>query len=200
MADREENSSGENIEPEPIKADAGGAGEGNDPAGGDSKAVPGNLPMVEAPGLAGGEEAGHERPNFETADAIMISHRAESMMPGAASSQPRSFRFALLAAAIALTAGAGALFGSLAASGFSHKAPVMAAIPRTAEARDVVRALKIQAAEIAALKASLEGATRNSNGQFARVAQRLDGLSAPRSIRSRLPTSPKPSTGSSGVQ
>ena len=94
----------------------------------------------------------------------------------AATAQPRSFRFALLAASVAAAAGIGALVGALAASGFSHQRPVVAAIPRTADAHDVIAALKAQLTELSALKASIDAAKGNAGAQFAKISERLDSL------------------------
>ncbi len=86
-----------------------------------------------------------------------------------------SSRFALLLASLALAAGLGAVVGSLSASGLAHLSPVAAAAPKsgTAEA-NALQAVKAELAELSALKASLDGAARNANSQFAKIADRLD--------------------------
>jgi hypothetical protein len=87
-----------------------------------------------------------------------------------------SLRFALLAASIALAGVAGSLGGSLIASEVMRRPAVEAAAPKTADTRDVVQALKIQIAELAALKTSLDGANHTASTQLAKIADRLDAL------------------------
>ena len=86
-----------------------------------------------------------------------------------------SIRFALLAASIALAGVAGSLGGSLIASEVMRRPPVEA-VPKLADTRDVVQALKTQLAELAALKASLDGANRTASTQLAKISDRLDAL------------------------
>jgi hypothetical protein len=122
-----------------------------------------NLPVVAAPQLGSGEEFAEFENESEASEA-----------PAGSARQPRSFRFALLAATIALAAGIGSFLGSLTASGVGHDAA--AAIPRTADARGVVVALKAQVAELSRLRSSLESSSRSDNAQFARITTRLDSL------------------------
>jgi hypothetical protein len=162
---------------------------------GDAKALGGDaaadhdLPNVDSPKLAAGEEdaaeAAHDRPHSEVRSALPALFRApvgddeaiEEEPAAAAPAQPRSFRFALLAASVAAAAGIGALFGALAASGLGHQQePVLAAVPRNGEARDVVAALKVQLAELSALKASFDAAKNNTGAQLAKINERLDSL------------------------
>jgi hypothetical protein len=163
---------------------------------GEAKALGGeaaanDLPNVDSPKLAGSEagdediaEAAHDRPHTEVRSALPALFRApagdneapEEEIASPAAAQPRSFRFALLAASVAAAAGIGALFGAIAASGFGHQQPALAAIPRNGEARDVVAALKVQLAELSALKASLDAARSNTGAQLAKINDRLDNL------------------------
>jgi hypothetical protein len=87
-----------------------------------------------------------------------------------------SIRFALLAASIALAGVAGSLGGSLIASEVMRRPATEAAVSKTADTRDVVQALKMQIAELAALKTSLDGANHTANTQLAKISDRLDGL------------------------
>jgi hypothetical protein len=152
-------------------------------------AANGDLPSVEAPNLAGGEASAEP-----AADSIGDGRKAdigralpvlfrepvdeELSEPEAAAptAQPRTFRFALLAATIAAAAGIGSVVGSLTASGLGHKPAAAVAIPKFADSRDVISAMKAQLAELAALKASLEANNRSAAAQFARVGERLDSL------------------------
>jgi hypothetical protein len=87
-----------------------------------------------------------------------------------------SLRFALLAASIALAGVAGSLGGSLIASEVMRRPAVEAVTPKTADTRDVIQALKIQIAELAALKTSLDGANHTASTQLAKISDRLDAL------------------------
>jgi hypothetical protein len=89
--------------------------------------------------------------------------------------QPRSWRFASLAATIALAASAGSFIGALTAGAFAHH-PASAAVARTAEGHDASESLKTQLAELTALRESLDRVNRSANAQFAKIGQRLDSL------------------------
>jgi hypothetical protein len=92
-----------------------------------------------------------------------------------------SFRFALLAASIVVAAVAGSFGGALIASEFMRRPAVeaAAAVPKTADrqdTRDLVQTLKAQLAELAALKASLDGANHTASTQLTKISDRLDAL------------------------
>jgi hypothetical protein len=92
-----------------------------------------------------------------------------------------SFRFALLAASIVVAAVAGSFGGALIASEFMRRPAVeaAAAAPKTADrqdTRDLVQTLKAQLAELAALKASLDGANHTAGTQLTKISDRLDAL------------------------
>jgi len=94
-----------------------------------------------------------------------------------------SFRFALLAASIVVAAVAGSFGGALIASEFMRRPAVeaAAAAPKTADrqdARDLVQTLKAQLSELAALKASLDGANHTASTQLTKISDRLDALFA----------------------
>ena len=148
-----------------------------------------SLPVVEAPKLAG------EEPSAASAakEAIVPATEAMASAESAASedapaspiaitasgpSQPaaaptRSSRFALLAASVAIAAIAGSFAGALSASGLSHLWPAPAGRPGLTDP-GALQAIKAELAELAALKANLDGAVRSANGQFAKIADRLD--------------------------
>lgn len=190
MDEREEqdhdNNSGDQAEPEAGKASAA-ASDGAAPASAQSGAAD-DLPAVESPNLAGGEagaepaaQAVHGSSNGSAAALPAVFHEPIGEAPSepasaAAAAQPRSMRFALLAAAMACAAAIGALAGSLTASGIGRQHTAGAAIPRTADARDVVAALKTQLAELSALKTSLDAANRSAGAQFAKITDRLNSL------------------------
>ena len=139
-----------------------------------SKANKEDLPRAEAPKL----EAVERPPAIEAAaDAASEAAEEPAAAGGAAAvaAPVRSSRFALLAASLALAAGLGAVVGSLSASGLAHLSPVAATTPKSGVAEaNALQAAKAELAELSALKASLDGAARNANGQFAKIADRLD--------------------------
>ncbi len=185
--DQDKNSS-DKAEPDAAKASPA-ASEGAAPASAESGAAGNDLPVVGSPQLAGGEaieeptvEAVHGGSNGGSVGALPalfnepVNEAPSEPAAAASGAQPRSFRFALLAATIACAAGIGALVGSLTASGIGHQRAAQAAIPRTADARDVIEAMKAQLAELSALKASLDGANRSADAQFAKIADRLNSV------------------------
>ncbi|MFY9892522.1 MAG: hypothetical protein WAK63_00115 [Xanthobacteraceae bacterium] len=141
---------------------------------GSSEANKEDLPRAEAPTL----EAVERPPAIEAAaDAASEAAEEPAAAGGAAAvaAPARSSRFALLAASLALAAGLGAVVGSLSASGLAHLSPVAAAAPKSGMAEaNALQAVKAELAELSALKASLDGAARNANGQFAKIVDRLD--------------------------
>ncbi len=148
-----------------------------------------DLPVVEAPSLDGAEPA---EPIAEPAGAAAPPHVAEPIpmfareapdempedaaMEFAAAPQPRSFRFALLAATIAVAAGVGSFVGALAASGVARHDVADASAPRSADTRTMMQALNKELAELNALKASLDTANRNAGTQFGKITDRLTSL------------------------
>ena len=95
--------------------------------------------------------------------------------PAAVAAPARSSRFAQLAAAVALAAALGAIAGSLSAAGVAHLWPVAAASPKSGMTdANALQAIKAELAELSAMKASLDGAARNANSQFAKIVDRLD--------------------------
>lgn len=152
-----------------------------------SEDTPSDLPWLEAPQLDAADPAAAPQPeavNDRESELATVTN-VESTAPAPAT-PARSSRFPLLAATIALAAALGAFLGSVTTSGIarlfaqapaiSKTADVKTADIRTADVRDLMQALKAELGELAALKASLEGATRNANTQFAKIAERLDGI------------------------
>jgi hypothetical protein len=150
-----------------------------------------DLPVVEAPSLDGAQaEAPAAEPAAEPAQAKTpasivaiardpINDRTDETAAiefAAASPRPRSFRFALLAASIALAAGFGAFVGALATSGMARHEVADAQAQRTADARGAQQGPKAELAELNALKASLDAANRGANAQFAKISDRLASL------------------------
>jgi hypothetical protein len=161
----------------------------NTPAGNPESpppAIDSTLPMVEAPKLDGSEtvepaisEPVSEALAPEIADVIAKSEAGNAQEtpsePAASAGQPHSWRFALLAAAIALAAAIGSFAGSLTASGVGELMSASAA-PRTdtADAAGVVKALKSELAELNIVKSSLDSANHYASAQFAAISERLE--------------------------
>jgi hypothetical protein len=153
------------------------AARGGETAENEAGAVRINLPAVVAPKLsaAAGQAAN------STADQPEQSKTAAAPM--------RSKRFVMLAASVAFAAGFGSFVGSVSGSGLARliypppppPAPTSGIENTIAAMREIklelaqVAALK-SSLDIAGLKSSLDSAARNANNQFAKIADRLDRL------------------------
>jgi hypothetical protein len=133
------------------------------------KAVPKkDLPVVEAPKLDGSEPSAQTTFTFPSNETTKPAGEVAASQPPVA----RSLRFALLAASVGFAAALGAVVGSLSASGLLHLSP--AATEHSDAEANALQAIKTELAELSALKASLDSATRGANSQFAKLADRLD--------------------------
>ena len=139
------------------------------------------LPVVWSPKLdAGGGiedeffDAGPAPPPPDDEAAYGEAAKEEPSAPAAPAAQPRSWRFALLAATIAVAAAVGSFVGSLTGAGVGRLMPEAAPSANTADASSILRALKSQVAELSAMKSNLDGSIRNANTQFVAIAERLD--------------------------
>jgi hypothetical protein len=139
------------------------------------------LPVVWSPKLDAG--AGIEDEFFDAdpapppPDDEAVYGEAAKEEPSAAaapSAQPRSWRFAMLAATIAVAAAVGSFAGSLTGAGVGRLMPEAAPITNTADAGSILRAVKSELAELSAIKSNLDGSVRNANTQFVAIAERLD--------------------------
>ncbi|HLN38606.1 MAG TPA: hypothetical protein VK337_12550 [Xanthobacteraceae bacterium] len=162
------------------------AGEPSSSPGEESQAAAGGstehkLPVVWSPKLdAGGgieDEFFDADPAPPPPDDEAVYGEAAKEEPSAAAApaaQPRSWRFALLAATIAIAAAIGSFVGSLTGAGVGRLMPDAAPSANTADASSVLRALKSQVAELSAMKSNLDGSIRNANTQFVAITERLD--------------------------
>src|SRR5580700_5158384 len=141
----------------------------------------GAIPGPQAPrALTDGTGASEAKSRYDAAAPVAMFYRQRaSEAPGDSAAaadmesslwQSPSFRFALLAASIVVAAVAGSFGGALIASEFMRRPAVeaAAAAPKTADrqdARDLVQTLKAQLSELAALKASLDGANHTVSTQ-----------------------------------
>lgn len=164
-------------------AESSGAPSANEPA---KHGADRNLPVVIAPRLDGSDtimppavEAFVEMSRASAREDDDASYGDEPVAavvppPAAAATSWRS-RFGLLAAGLVLAVGFGSFAGSLSATGWAQfwaqpPAKHTAADTRSADA-NMLQAARV---EIAALKASLDSATRSAASQFGRIADRLD--------------------------
>jgi hypothetical protein len=153
-----------------VAANAGGTSE--------SKSSESHLPVVWSPKLDAHEATENECPQFDAEEAMsaQADQSADEEQAGAASGveSGRSSRFVLLAATIALAAGTGSFLGSLGASGVARLMAPVTGAARNVDASDATQATKLELAELTALKASLDSASRNTTTQFGKIADRLD--------------------------
>ena len=155
----------------------------NSPAGEPSAAggsTEHKLPVVWSPKLDAG--AGLEDEFFDVDpappppddEAVYGEAAKEEPSAAAPTTQPRSWRFAMLAATIALAAAVGSFVGSLTGAGVGRLVPETAPSATTADAGSILRAMKSELAELSAMKSNLDGSMRNANTQFVAIAERLD--------------------------
>jgi hypothetical protein len=139
------------------EAEAGAAAS----AGGDPHK---NLPMVLSPKLGAGEHETVEEPAEETEAAA------------AAPSPTQSSRFLQLAATVAFIAAFSSFVGAVSGAGFAHLySPSTAAAPSVQVSTDTT-ALQQMKSELAALKAEVDTTMRGTNGQYSKIADRLDRI------------------------
>jgi hypothetical protein len=168
-----------NEQPPSASEPSSGPGEESQAAAGGSTEH--KLPVVWSPKLdAGGGiedeffDAEPAPPPPDDEAAYGEAAKEEPSAPAAPAAQPRSWRFALLAATIAVAAAAGSFVGSLTGAGVGRLVPDAAPSANTADANSILRALKSQVAELTAMKSNLDGSIRNANTQFVAIAERLD--------------------------
>jgi hypothetical protein len=169
-----------NEQPEvpPASASSSGPSEESQAAAGNSTEH--KLPVVWSPKL---EAGGGIEDEFFDADAappppddetVYGEAAKEEQSAAAPTAQPRSWRFALLAATIAIAAAVGSFAGSLTGAGVERLMPDATPNANTADASSILRALKSQVAELSTMKSNLDGSIRNANTQFVAIAERLD--------------------------
>ena len=168
-----------NEQPPSASEPSSGPGEESQAAAGGSTEH--KLPVVWSPKLdAGGGiedeffDAEPAPPPPDDEAAYGEAAKEEPSAPAAPAAQPRSWRFALLAATIAIAAAVGSFVGSLTGAGVGRLMPEAAPSANTADAGSILRALKSELAELSAMKSNLDGSIRNANTQFVAIAERLD--------------------------
>jgi len=172
MAESPDHADGEKVEPInnntsdssaiPETAEDAGAASGDDLRAGDSHR---NLPMVLSPKLGAGED--------ETVEETAAKPGEES--PAATASPTHSSRFLQLAATVAFIAAFSSFVGSVSGAGFAHfyypTTPAAESVQVSADT--TLQQLK---GEFAALKAEVDSTMRGTNGQYSKIADRLDRL------------------------
>jgi len=140
---------------------------GGELAANESEAARINLPAVMAPQLRAAEQAQAEP-------------AAESASTKAATAPARSKRFVMLAASVAFAAGFGSFVGSVSGSGLARfiYPPPQPPAPATGIENTIaaMREIKLELAQVAALKASVDNTARNTINQYAKIADRLDRI------------------------
>jgi hypothetical protein len=141
---------------------------GGDVAADESEAARINLPAVVAPQLSA------------AADQTETDPANESAQSKSAAAPARSKRFVMLAASVAFAAGFGSFVGSVSGSGLARfiYPPPQAPVPASGLENTVaaMREIKLELAEVAALKASVDNTARNTINQYAKIADRLDRI------------------------
>jgi hypothetical protein len=165
---------GENAENKAAPAPQSAAGE----TPSESKANDANLPIVWSPKLDAGDSIGDDLlgagvdDSTQSADPAHDEPYEPAGKPANDAVPSRSLRFAMMAASLAAAAALGSLVGSLSSSGVAHVWPASA--PNATMAHNGPQAAKAELAELSALRANLDGVSRNANSQFAKLAERLD--------------------------
>jgi hypothetical protein len=168
-------------EPDKIEKPEASNSQAGEPSAATSGSTEHKLPVVWSPKLdAGGgieDEFFDADPAPPSPDDEAVYGEAAKEEPSAATApaaQPRSWRFAMLAATIAIAAAVGSFAGSLTGAGVGRLMPEAAPITNTADAGSILRAVKSELAELSAMKSNLDGSIRNANTQFVAIAERLD--------------------------
>jgi hypothetical protein len=135
-----------------------------------------NLPAVVPPKL----EAADQSAAGAAAEQSKETKGAAASAPIPAATPARSKRFIALAASVAFAAGFGSFVGSISGSGLARfiypPAPPLAPTSNIENTVAAMREIKLELAELAALKASLDSAARNTTNQYAKIADRLDRM------------------------
>jgi hypothetical protein len=195
MAENPEHSAGDGDKAEPeasrmppneyVPANGSGTSESAQGATSGSDAVVPDLPFVESPGLGGDDGPVPSAKEDESSKpppvlgSLVVSeppHQAKGSTDRRPGSARRS-RLAVMAASLALAASLGSFIGTMSAAGLAQMLRTSTPAPGPAEEfAATAQSLKAQFAELSALKASLDTATRGTASQLAKIAERLDHL------------------------
>jgi hypothetical protein len=142
------------------------------PATGPAKAAKADLPEAEPLKPDFGDQTLRLAIEMAAARSADETRRKFFSLPVPAAAARQSWRTPL-AAAVVLAAVGGAAFGSLSGATLGYLWFGSGGSSNKIEA-SALQTMKTELAELATLKASLDGATRGANGQFAKIADRLD--------------------------
>jgi hypothetical protein len=169
MAESQDHADGEKVDPikagaidasgsetPPQAEDGAGASTGNE--------LHKNLPMVLSPKLGAGED--------ETVEESAEKPAQETAAPSPANSS----RFLTLAATVAFIAAFSSFVGSVSGSGFAHFYYPATPAGQGVQVSADTTALQQMKGELAALKAEVDSTMRGTNGQYSKIADRLDRL------------------------
>jgi hypothetical protein len=141
-----------------------------------------------ADGDTAANEAGADRVNLPAVVAPQLSAAADEAQNSAgheaeqtkAAAAPQRSKLGALAASVAVAAGFGSFIGSVSGAGLVRliypPAPPPAPTSSTENTIAAMREVKLELAQLAALKSSLDVAARNTTNQYAKIADRLDRI------------------------
>jgi hypothetical protein len=127
-----------------------------------------NLPMVLSPKLGAGEDETVEEPASPEEE-----HAAEA---AAAPSSSQPSRFLQLAATVAFIAAFSSFVGAVSGTAFARFYSLNTVNAPVAQASADTSALQQVKAELASLKAEVDATMRGTNGQYSKIADRLERL------------------------
>jgi hypothetical protein len=127
-----------------------------------------NLPMVLSPKLGAGED--------ETVEEPAQPEEETAAEAAAAPSSSQSSRFLQLAATVAFIAAFSSFVGAVSGTGFAHFYSLHTASAPVAQISADAAALQQVKAELASLKAEVDATMRGTNGQYSKIADRLERI------------------------
>jgi len=166
----------------PAKGSSAQPAQNGEPA---SDATANDLPFVESPKLGGDDEPEQSAKEESSKPSpvlgsLVVREPPPRQAAGAANRRPgstRRSRLAVMAVSMALAASLGSFIGTMSAAGLAQMLRASSPAPgATEEFAATAQSLKAQFAELSALKASLDTATRGTASQLAKIAERLDHL------------------------
>jgi hypothetical protein len=127
-----------------------------------------NLPMVLSPKLGAGED--------ETVEEPAQPEEEPAAEAATAPSSSQSSRFLQLAATVAFIAAFSSFVGAVSGTAFARFYSLNTASAPAAQTSADAAALQQVKAELASLKAEVDATMRGTNGQYSKIADRLDRL------------------------
>jgi hypothetical protein len=132
--------------------------------------------MAESRDAAG---SGDETASAESAPLHVVNLPAILAPSASDSARSHSKRFLMLAASVAFAAGFGSFVGSVSGSGlvrliYPPSAPMSAPAAPVESTAAVMHEIRLELAEVSALKTSVQNAAQNTTSEYAKLADRLD--------------------------